>query len=325
MSYDVFISYSRKDTATADKILAALESAGFRCFIDRVGISGGADFPAVLSDAIINSKLILLLASQNSYKSEYTQKELVFTVNNKGSQYLFPLIIDGSALPKNLEFMLSNINWRMLSEDYTIEHELVEDIRNRLENPGGFLPVFRKRSGIVLGKSMKMVLAAVAAALVLVIGGISLYRSGTQRALSRKARQGQETFQCLLDSARTRFAQADSLRDLGRPEQLFSDEVQALAAGEAFLGKADSVRSSLAGNPYASFPEKDYAHLAQIPSAKRDSLFAVWKPYALDNWNTWRRTGDPMEKDIAIQSVENALRLRPADQELISVYNDLNL
>lgn len=325
MTYDVFISYSRKDTATADKILAALEGAGYRCFIDRVGISGGADFPAVLADAIINSQLVLLLASKNSYKSEYTQKELVFTVNNKGSQYLFPLIIDGSSLPKNLEFMLSNINWRMLSDDYTIERELVEDIRTRLENPGDFLAVIRKGGNSKAGKTVLVALAAVLAVFLLSAGGYAMYRGGVQRSQTKEANRGQAAFKCLLDSAKASFARADSLRDLGRPEQLFSEEVRAISEGEAFLRQADSVQSSLAGNPYAVFPQKTYLQLERIPAAKRDSLFSVWKPYAMDNWKTWRGSGHPIDRDIAIQSVRNALRLRPDDQELISIQEDLNL
>ena len=67
MSYDVFISDSRRDTEIAN----------------------------------LDSKLILMLASEHSYQSEYTRKELVFTVNNRGSGAIFPLIIDGKPLPRN--------------------------------------------------------------------------------------------------------------------------------------------------------------------------------------------------------------------------------
>ena len=53
MTYDVFISYSRKDSEIAGKSHKALDEAGISCFIDLEGISGGADFPAVLSEAIM--------------------------------------------------------------------------------------------------------------------------------------------------------------------------------------------------------------------------------------------------------------------------------
>ena len=325
MSYDVFISYSRKDTKIANRILSALEAAGYHCFIDRVGISGGADFPAVICDAIMNSKLTLLLASENSYKSEYTQKELVFTVNNKGSQFIFPLIIDGSSLPKNLEFMLSNINWRTLSDDYRIEPELIEDIRQRLEHPESFLGVIRKKGTPTLPKSV-LKAGAIALAVLLVSGlGVILYKQNAQRVLSRQADRGRDVFLSMLDSAQTMFSLADSLRDLGQPELLFAEEVEALFAGERFLQRADSVKSVLDGNPYIDLPIDRYTQLSRIPAAKRDSLFAVWKPYSLENWYTWQRTSSPFEKMIATQSVSNALLLNPDDQELQAIYKELSL
>ena len=135
MEYDVFISYSRKDSEYAEKIYHSLEAAGVHCFIDRAGISGGADFPMVLADAIMDSKLLLLVASENAYASEFTQKELTFAVSNKGSRFIFPLIVDGSTMPKKLEFLLSDINWRQLSAHYQIENELVADIQAKLKDP----------------------------------------------------------------------------------------------------------------------------------------------------------------------------------------------
>ena len=69
MQYDVFISYSRKDSEVANRICAAFDEVGITYFIDRQGISGGFEFPAVLAEAIINSKIFLYLASGNSYDS----------------------------------------------------------------------------------------------------------------------------------------------------------------------------------------------------------------------------------------------------------------
>ena len=69
---DVFISYSRKDTATADKICTALDNAGISYFIDRQGIGGGFEFPKILAENIIDSKIFLLIASENAYNSKFT-------------------------------------------------------------------------------------------------------------------------------------------------------------------------------------------------------------------------------------------------------------
>lgn len=125
--YDVFISYSRKDTETTNKIIQAFDANGITYFIDRQGIGGGMEFPAVLSQAIKDSKVFLFLASQNSYESKFTQSEIVYAFNKKDKKDIIPYIIDGSSLPDELEFTFSSINWRRI-EQHPIETTLVNDI-----------------------------------------------------------------------------------------------------------------------------------------------------------------------------------------------------
>lgn len=112
--YDVFISYSRKDTGIADKICQTFDQVGISYFIDRLGIGGGMEFPAVLAKAIKESKVFLYLASKNSYESKFTQSEIVYAFNKKQKQDIIPYIIDGSTLPDELEFTFSAINWRQM-------------------------------------------------------------------------------------------------------------------------------------------------------------------------------------------------------------------
>ena len=91
--YDVFISYSRKDTAVADKIVKVFEKARITYFIDKQGIGGGLEFPAVLAKAIRESRVFLFLASKNSYESKFTQSEIVYAFNKKKKQDIIPYII----------------------------------------------------------------------------------------------------------------------------------------------------------------------------------------------------------------------------------------
>ena len=129
--YDIFISYSRKDTAIADQICAALDSVGITYFIDRQGIGGGFEFPAVLAENIVNSKLFLLLASKNSYESKFTMSEIVFAFNKKPKNAILPYIIDNSSLPISLEFVFAGINWRNMT-DHPIDPTLVDDLLRML-------------------------------------------------------------------------------------------------------------------------------------------------------------------------------------------------
>lgn len=125
MQFDIFISYSRKDSRIADAVCKALDSHNLTYFIDRKGIAGGMEFPEILANAILNSKIFLFLASENSYKSSYTKNEITFAFNH--GCMMLPYIIDGSKLPINLEFTFASINWRTIKV-HPIEPVLVNDL-----------------------------------------------------------------------------------------------------------------------------------------------------------------------------------------------------
>lgn len=168
MKYDVFISYSRKDTPIADRICEAFDRAGITYFIDRQGIAGGMEFPQVLADAIEESTLFLFLASENSYQSKFTNNEILYAFNEKSTNSLLPYVIDGSRLPKQLRFSFASINVRNI-EEHPIEPVLVDDIIHLLahgRNEGAFQAiktarimqeiysdeVYRQKGFVILGE-----------------------------------------------------------------------------------------------------------------------------------------------------------------------------
>ena len=134
MKYDVFISYSRKDTAVADKIVEAFRRAKITYFIDKQGIGGGFEFPVVLAEAILESRIVLFLASENSYESKFTNAELTFAFNEKPRNSILPYIIDGSTMPPALRFVFASINWRAI-DSHPVDTVLVNDILTLLGRP----------------------------------------------------------------------------------------------------------------------------------------------------------------------------------------------
>ena len=128
--YDVFISYSRKDTKVADKICYAFDEAGITYFIDTHEISGGMEFPDVLATAIDESKVFLFLASENSYASIYTKNELTYVVKTN-SKNIIPYFIDDSTLPRGINILICSFNWRNI-EDHPINTVLVDDVLHKL-------------------------------------------------------------------------------------------------------------------------------------------------------------------------------------------------
>lgn len=127
MKYDVFISYSRRDTDIANKICEAFDKVNITYFIDRKGIGGAYEFPEILANAILDSKLFLYLASHNSYNSKFTNSEVIFAFNKKEKNCVLPYIIDGSELPISQTLIFSAINWRNIKE-HPINTVLVSDI-----------------------------------------------------------------------------------------------------------------------------------------------------------------------------------------------------
>ncbi len=125
--YDVFISYSRKDSTIADEICEEFGRVGITYFIDRKGIGGGNEFPLELATSILNSQVFLLLGSKNSYESKYTNAEIHFAFKKKQQKSILPYILDDTPMPLEIDFILSTINWRKYQE-HPINTILVDDV-----------------------------------------------------------------------------------------------------------------------------------------------------------------------------------------------------
>lgn len=135
MNHDVFISYSRRDKATADSICAALDRAGISYFIDRVGVEGGEEIFEKLADAILGCRVFLYLASENSYQSSYTMKEVNFAMSEKIK--VLPYVIDGSKMPGKMRLVFSDINWRTI-EEHPVDTVLLKDLNTMLGRNAGY-------------------------------------------------------------------------------------------------------------------------------------------------------------------------------------------
>jgi hypothetical protein len=66
----VFITFSRDDLEFAEQLDAALDACGFKCLIDRQGISGGEDWKRRLGDLISWADAVVFVLSPSSARSE---------------------------------------------------------------------------------------------------------------------------------------------------------------------------------------------------------------------------------------------------------------
>jgi len=325
--FDVFISYSRKDSEIAERVFATLSAGGIRCFIDR-GISGGADFPAVLAEAIQSSRMLLFVASANSYASQYTLKELTFALHENCR--ILPLIIDGSELPPQLHFLLSNINWRELSADYQIEKDLLPDVQKVLTDPETKaipdrpnLPAQRKKGK----KSLALPLILMGLAVLVLLGWV-LSQEWERHQSENETRQVEALAQkakAQILQARSHTDRADSLFRRGQLEDA-EEEVGLLQAADSLLVLTDAQTA-----PFRDRKEYEYilSSVSTDPAwdrleAVREQMAVFWHTSALTSFDSYGQFPESKTfHDIALRYVSIALSLMPTDPRLLEIKESL--
>lgn len=109
MTYDIFVSYSRKDSAIVDRFVNRFEMDGLRVWVDREGIETGDAFKRVIVKAIKESALLVFFSSKDSNASPWTAKEIGLAVNH--GKPIIPVKIDLSPYNEEVEFDLVGLDY----------------------------------------------------------------------------------------------------------------------------------------------------------------------------------------------------------------------
>jgi formylglycine-generating enzyme required for sulfatase activity len=99
----VFISYSRKDMAFADRLAAALKARGFAATIDRAEIYAFEEWWPRIETLVAGADTVIFVISHDSIASEVALKEIAFAASL--NKRLAPIIwrrVDETALPQAL-------------------------------------------------------------------------------------------------------------------------------------------------------------------------------------------------------------------------------
>ena len=83
MSADIFISFASQDAKIASTICTALENRGFTCWISDRDIHPGENFQSAIVRAIRSAKVLLLVFTANSNRSDEMTKELALASQQK--------------------------------------------------------------------------------------------------------------------------------------------------------------------------------------------------------------------------------------------------
>lgn len=111
MGHDVFISYSSKNSTTAQAICHELEDNGVRCWIAPRNIPVGSKYASVITQAIKECKAVVLVFSEQSAISPWVESEINIAFSNR--KPIVPYKIDAATLENYDEFylMLNNRHW----------------------------------------------------------------------------------------------------------------------------------------------------------------------------------------------------------------------
>jgi hypothetical protein len=109
MAHDVFISYSSHDKAVADAVCASLEARRIRCWIAPRDVLPGVPYAEALIDGLNQSRLMVLVFSNNSNTSPQVVREVERAVN-KGIA-IIPFRIENVVPSKAMEYFVSSSHW----------------------------------------------------------------------------------------------------------------------------------------------------------------------------------------------------------------------
>ncbi len=109
MAHDIFISHSSKDKPIADAVCATFEANGIRCWVAPRDVPPGAAWGAAIVDAIQNSRVMVLIFSENANTSGQIAREV-----ERAADYgvtIVPIRVEDVAPAQSLQYFLSNIHW----------------------------------------------------------------------------------------------------------------------------------------------------------------------------------------------------------------------
>ncbi|WP_210245068.1 toll/interleukin-1 receptor domain-containing protein [Methylobacterium haplocladii] len=227
MQHDVFISYSSKDKPAADAACNVLERNGIRCWIAPRDIVGGKSWAEAIVAAIKSSKVLLLVFSKQSNKSQQVAREVERAIS--AGIPVIPFRIEDVVPSESMEYYLSTPHWLNAFPPPMEQHfeQLTLTVKNLLGEPVGGGPSIRpdppegadpsiwKRPGLLWGLGGLAVAGALTVAAIVSVPAL-------RPAVCDMAAQNAETDATRVNAFRYIAAEssdpAANIRDWTRPE-----------------------------------------------------------------------------------------------------------
>lgn len=128
----VFISYSSKDLALANKICHFLESNGIQCWIAPRNIAPGMAYPNAIMRGIKSSDTFLLVVTSNSIHSAHVNNETDIAFNL--GKRIIPIKVEDAPLGDSMTYYLARKQWIVAN------HNLEAGLQNLLHVLRNYYP-----------------------------------------------------------------------------------------------------------------------------------------------------------------------------------------
>ncbi|MBR4066243.1 MAG: TIR domain-containing protein [Bacteroidaceae bacterium] len=141
--FDVFLSYSSKDTAVTEDVRTALMDAGVKCWMAAHDVHPGRSYPTEIMNALENASMMVLIYTAGSNASEHVANEVEKMFSDGKPIIVF--MVENESMCKELDYFLKRKHWLVAYPDYKLKlSELVNAV----------LEVAGKHQNALSGKSM---------------------------------------------------------------------------------------------------------------------------------------------------------------------------
>ena len=322
MAKDVFISYKSEEFDSANMVRGVLERNGISCWMAPADIPSGSNYAVEVPNAIRAAKVVVFILSEQSQKSEWTQKELDIALNAK--KPIMPFALEECDLISPFDFYLGNVQRNDVFQDVSSGLEkLVRDIKaltgsdaQSVDIPEDTLQALR--AGFTKQKTKKLLplIIACAAVAVAAIAAFMLFSGGgnnasTSTTVSASATSAQRV------AAEVYASQIGSYMDAGTVnsyENISASSSDTLKVNKAFSilsfvrnqGDAAAQVESVSMEISSLEPIEDVIIQADATVANGDTLLV----YAVNNgWGTSKGT----EIEVFATSQNSAKRIELSD------------
>jgi hypothetical protein len=116
---DIFISYSRKDQAYAQKLAEDMRARGFSVWIDD-RIEHGNHWFDEIEQAITDARAVAVIMTPDADKSEWVRKEILLA--KRDGKAIFPLLLEGREFGMLIDIQFADIRSGKLPPDSYYDH-----------------------------------------------------------------------------------------------------------------------------------------------------------------------------------------------------------